>query len=537
MTQQAFILIGGVGMFLLGMDVMTRALKEAAGGNLRRILARFTATPLQGVLTGAAATAVIQSSSATTVMTVGFVGAGLMSLMQALGVMFGANIGTTVTGWLVAILGFKMHLEEVAMLVLLPASLSILLLSGAAARAGRVVAGLCVILIGLDLMQSATGNATEWLTPDRLPDTGALGILLLAASGLVLTVAIQSSSAAVALALVMLQGGAISVPQGGGDGGGDEYRHHLYRASGFGRGSRPMRQAAVANLLFNLGTAAIAFPFLLYGGGHARGDSRGLWRPHGAAAFFHTGFNVVGTAVFLPFAERFAQLVARLVPEREADRLICLDRGLLSNPDAALMAAHAAAVAIVQRVEGALARALREPQDLRAIAALEPATSAALDDLSDFLAAIRLPADRKGDNQLYSALLHMADHARRLLWRTRQKARMGTLMEDWALRRPALVMGAIFARSAQKGAPGFDPERLERLQEIVAHRVGRHRRALLLGEHAGLYSVQEVFAHTDAMRWLTRVLHHAERIAHYDALARQVLRQGRKVAKENPDAA
>lgn len=536
MTQQTFILIGGVGMFLLGMDVMTRALKEAAGGNLRRILARFTATPLQGVLTGAAATAVIQSSSATTVMTVGFVGAGLMSLMQALGVMFGANIGTTVTGWLVAILGFKLHLEEVAMLVLLPASLSILLLSGAAARAGRVVAGLCVILIGLDLMQSAAGNATEWLTPDSLPGGDVAGILLLAASGLVLTVAIQSSSAAVALALVMLQGGAITVPQGAAMVVGMNIGTTFTALLASVGGSRPMRQAAVANLLFNLGTAAIAFPFLLYGGGTleairaASGDLTAL-------LLFHTGFNVVGTAVFLPFAERFAQLVARLVPEREADRLIRLDRGLLSNPDAALMAAHAAAVAIVQRVEGALAQALREPQDLRAIAALDPATGAALDDLGDFLAAIRLPADRKEDEQLYSALLHMADHARRLLWRTRQTARMRTLLEDRALRRPALVTGVIFSRSAQKGAEGFDPERLARLQEIVAHRAGRHRRALLLGEHAGLYSVQEVFAHTDAMRWLTRVLHHAERIAHYDALARQVLRQGRKAAKENPDAA
>ena len=536
MTQEAFILIGGVGMFLLGMDVMTRALKEAAGGQLRRILSRFTATPLQGVLTGAATTAVIQSSSATTVMTVGFVGAGLMSLVQALGVMFGANIGTTATGWLVAILGFRLHLETVAMAVLLPASLSILLSSGAAARAGRVVAGLCVILIGLDLMQSATGHATEWLTPDRLPDTGALGILLLAAIGLALTVAIQSSSAAVALALVMLQGGSITVAQGAAMVVGMNIGTTFTALLASVGGSRPMRQAAVANLLFNLGTGVIAFPFLLVGGGVLEA-MRSAFGDLTALLMFHTGFNVVGTAVFLPFTERFAQLMARLVPEREADRMIRLDRGLLSNPEAALMAAHAAAVAIVQRIERALARALRQPQDFRAIAALEPATSAALDDLSDFLASIRLPPDRKGDEQVYSALLHMADHARRLLWRTRQTARMRTLLDDRALRRPALVTGVIFARSAETGATGFEPDRLAKLQEIVAHRAGRHRRALLLGEHAGLYSVQEVFAHTDAMRWLTRVLHHAERIAHYDALARKVLRQGRKEARENPDAA
>ncbi len=118
--MQVYYAIGGVGMFLVGMEILTNALRDAAGSNLRRMLARFTTTPLRGVLTGALGTAVIQSSSATTVLTVGFVGAGLLTMLQALGIIYGANIGTTATGWLVSLVGFKLDLDIAAMALLLP---------------------------------------------------------------------------------------------------------------------------------------------------------------------------------------------------------------------------------------------------------------------------------------------------------------------------------------------------------------------------------------------------------------------------------
>ena len=114
---------GGLGIFLLGMVVMTGALKSLAGKALRRALARFTRSPLSGAVTGATTTAIVQSSSATTVTAVGFVGAGILSFSQALGIIFGANIGTTITGWLVAILGFKLKIGELALpLVLVEAA-------------------------------------------------------------------------------------------------------------------------------------------------------------------------------------------------------------------------------------------------------------------------------------------------------------------------------------------------------------------------------------------------------------------------------
>lgn len=512
-------------MFLMGMDVMTRALKDIAGSNLRAILARFTTTPLRGVLTGASATALIQSSSATTVMTVGFVGAGLLSLPQALGIIYGANIGTTATGWLVSLLGFKLQLDTLAMVALLPASLVNLLGRGGLARAGQVVAGLCLLLIGLELMQSAMSGATGLLSPEKLPQGGLLGLLSLALAGLVLTVIIQSSSATVAIALVMLQGGSINLMQAAalvvGMNIGTTFTALLASVGGV----RVMRQAAVANLAFNVITSALAFPLLLVAGpGLARlGEATD---PLTALLLFHTGFNLMGTVLFLPVTPRFTMLVTRLVPEREEVGLgLGLDRRLLTDARAALTAARSASALIAARVYAALSSALCTPPDFRPLAALRPEVGKAIDELEEFLANIRLPTDLPVEEEVYSALLHEVDHLRRLLHRAGQTDRMKTVMEDHGLRRAAVLLGGILARAASESARDLEPDRLHRLEELVRHRTGRHRRGLLLGEHAGLYTLAEVFAHTDAMRWLQRTTHHAERLGYYDRTARRGLQQ------------
>lgn len=515
-----FALAGGIGIFLLGMEMMTAALREQAGPGLRGLLARTTTTPLRGVMTGAATTAVIQSSSATTVMTVGFVGAGLIPMTHALGVIYGANIGTTATGWLVSVLGFKLDLGAFAALLLLPASLAVLLARGRLARAGRAVAGLCLLLVGLDFMQAGASGLGAHVTPDDLPGTGILGLIALAAIGLVLTVVMQSSSAAVALALVMLQGGALSLVQGAaivvGMNVGTTFTAMLASVGG----SRPMRQVAVANVLFNLTVSVLALPLVwLFAGG-----LEGLGRATDAATallVFHTGFNLMGTALFLPVTDRFAALVARLVPEPPPVRLIALDRAALADPDAALLTAQTAADMLAQRLFAALGAGLNQPPDLRPIAALQPVI-AALGELRVYLQEVRVPPDRTAARDAFAALLHQVDHLSRLSARAAQTAHASALMEDRILRRGSLAVGACLRRLGD-GLPAREARRIARLGRFIDHRRDRHRRGLLLGEHAGLYSLPQVFSHTDAMRWLGRVLHHAERLGHYRAQTRQAL--------------
>ena len=139
--QEIFTALGGLGLFLLGMVVMTEGLRKLAGESLNAWLTRFTHSPSSGALTGTLATAVLQSSSATTVTTVGFVAAGLLTFPQALGIVFGANVGTTVTGWMVALLGFKLKIGAAALPVIFVGAMLNIFGRARWSHTGRVLAG------------------------------------------------------------------------------------------------------------------------------------------------------------------------------------------------------------------------------------------------------------------------------------------------------------------------------------------------------------------------------------------------------------
>ena len=512
-TQQIFSAMGGIGMFLLGMELLTRALRDAAGSRLRGWLARFTTTPLRGVVTGALVTSVIQSSSATTVMTVGFVGAGLLDLGQALGILYGANIGTTITGWLVTFFGLKLDLAAIAMAVLLPAALAMLLTRGTGARIGRAMAGLALMLIGLEIMQDAMQGAAGMVLPQGLTSSSLIGLIKLAATGLAVTVLIQSSSAAVALTLVMLQGGLIGLPEAAAMVVGMNVGTTFTALMASIGGSRQMRQTAIANLLFNVVTGALALPVVLFAPDLLAGvaDRAG---PMTALMAFHTGFNLAGTALFLPFTRPFAALVRRLVPEGRGTLVLNLDRAMLDDPASALMASLVAARTIRRRIFSALARALATPPDLRGLSTLEPTVPAALDKLESYATAINLSAATARQRQAFSALLHEIDHLRRLMTRSQQRARIAALLDCPGLRRPVCLLGAIL----QTDPDGVRPRLLENFENDLNHRVRRLRHALLQSRPDPQLSPQDIYQRTDAMRWLQRALHHVHRSLSYEAV-------------------
>lgn len=519
--MQTVTALGGIGLFLLGMKIMTEALREAAGADLRRLLSRFTTTPLRGVLSGAATTAVIQSSSATTVMTVGFVGAGLLTFPHALGVIYGANIGTTVTGWIVSLVGFKLKLGAVAMVLLFAASLSLLLSQGRSARIGRIVAGFSLLFIGLDMMQEGMAGAADWLTPERLPGSGPGGMLVMAASGLVLTVVMQSSSAAVAVVLVLVTAGALPLVQAAaaviGMNLGTTFTA-LLAALG---GSRAMQQTSLANLLFNAGTMLIAFPALWAIAGPLDMLAAQVG-PDTALVLFHTGFNLLGTAVFLPLTAPFAALVERLRPGEGRGGAPELDPRLLSDEGAALQAAHGAVAWAAHEVFAAYAAALGPQGDLRRLSALEPRVGLVLEDLKAFMAKISVPGDKAHEAAAFAALMHQADHLGRLLEQGRQRGFIAMLGRERVTQRPARWFAGCLSPERDLELTDIGA-RMARMAGPVAHRFARHRRGLLLGEHAGIYSVQDTFDTTDAMRWLTRIMHNLQRIGEYDHTLRKHL--------------
>ncbi|MFU8833821.1 MAG: Na/Pi cotransporter family protein [Roseovarius sp.] len=505
--------LGGVGLFLLGMEIMTGALREVAGRGLRRALAKLTASPLRGVATGALATAAIQSSTAVSLITIGAVGAGLLGFVQSLGVLYGANIGTTVTGWLIMILGLKLKLGTLALPVLFVAAMLMLLGRNRVARTGRALAGFCLLFIGLDMMQAATGGLGAWLSPGMLPGDGwgARLILLLMGAGIVAL--IQSSSAAMALVLVLLGAGAIGFAQAAALVIGFNMGTTATGLLASLGGARAMRMTAVANLMFNIGTAALAFPLLdlvaplLHGTWLGTDDQTAL-------VLFHTGFNLLGAAVFLPLTPRFAALVSRLVPERPVPLAEGLDRRLLADEGAALDAAQAVADRLRRTLFGALARALGPEGDLRGLASVAVQGNEVMAAIETFLSQVRIAPDRADEAARYAALLHQIDHFQRLLERCAQRDRIATVRQDARLDRDVAALAAALRQDRASVS----------LANLLARRGRRYRRGVLLREHVGLVPVGEVFARTDALRWLVRVADHAARLDRHAKEGRQDMR-------------
>lgn len=327
-------LMSGLGLFLYGMKMMGEGLEKAAGANLRRLLEKLTKNTFMGVLVGAVFTAIIQSSSATTVMVVGFVNAGLMNLAQATGLIMGANIGTTITGQLVA---FK--LTEVAPIFLLAGVVMILFFKNPRIqRIGGIVAGFGVLFVGMDLMSSAMEplkDMPEFISLVTAFSNPVLAMLV----GVAMTALIQSSSAAVGLIQILGATGVLPL----------QTAMYLVLGTGIGTcvtallasvGTSPMaRRAAVIHLMLNVfGTTILLILFqILPVEQWIASSSRDISRE---IANVNTLFKVFEVVVFLPFSGMLVKLSEIIVPGEEQTedekRLMYIDDRILSTPPIAV---------------------------------------------------------------------------------------------------------------------------------------------------------------------------------------------------------
>lgn len=517
MSGDILALLGGTGMFLLGMQLMTRALADLASRQTRTVLRRITTSPLTGAVGGAATTALIQSSSATLVMTIGFVGAGLITFPQAMGIVFGANVGTTVTGWMVVLLGFKLDLAQLALPLLFVAGLLSVMNRGAWGRAGSLLAGFSLIFLGLDMMQTgAEGFHDVMLSFAPTADTlwGRFRLLLL---GVAVTVVIQSSSAGVAATLVLLGSGAIGLPQAAamviGMDIGTTFKSVLATLGG----SRDMRRTAMAHVAHNLVTGLAAFTVVTTA---VPALSRALGGDGPAALVaFHTLLNLLGVVLVLPFTATFARLIEWLVPGSGATLGESPDRRLLSDAPAALDAARGASDADAAAVFAALGARLAPGGSDRGLTEIAPLMRPALEDLGTYVTRIAVPEGQAASLARRTALLHRIDHLNRLWHRSRQDGRIALLTSDPELGRAAAVLGMALRHAAAAPSAEGQHRRMNRIARLIGARALRLRRAALLREDAGLASAAAVFAQTDAIRSLERMARHAERILHYGEIA------------------
>lgn len=496
---------------------MTDGLKAAAGDELRKGLERLTGGAGRAMLSGIGVTALVQSSSATVLTTIGFVSAGLLTFTQAVGVIFGANLGTTSTGWIVSVLGLKVNIAALALPLVGVGALARFLTRGRIAALGMAIAGFGVIFVGIDLLQQSMTSLAATLDPSRFPGASFGGRILLVIVGAVMTVVLQSSSAAVATTLTALHAGTLGLGQATMLVIGQNLGTTVTAAIATLGASVPAKRTGLAHILFNVvaGTAAFLLAPLFL---HLVEGVRvlpGADDPAVALAAFHTAFNLLGVAILLPVAPRFAAMVIRLVPEEGSELTRNLDPSVAEVPAVAVEVARRT----VSRIAGA---ATKIAIDVFA-GAPERSAAGALQQIQDalertrgFLQHVRTSPAMGDEHRRHLAVLHALDHVERLAEALKEpQARSGwTSDATETLRVTALARlreGALWLES-DGPSPEVEMEAFSR--EVADHR--RLRRIVILEQAAGGEADPGgVVSRLEGLRWVDRVVYHVWRIVHH----------------------
>lgn len=371
-------LVGALGLFLFGMKLMSEALQKVAGNKMRTILAAMTNSRIKGVFTGLLVTTTIQSSSATTVMIVSFVNAGLLSLIASIGVIMGANIGTTVTAWIIAILGFKVSLSFIS-LPIIGLSFPLFFSKNSNRKSwGEFMIGFAILFIGLQFLKESVpginGNHEALTFLSSFTNLGFLSVLIFILVGTLLTIIIQSSSATMALTLVMCYNGLIPFELAAamvlGENIGTTITANLAALVANVSAKRTARAHLIFNMFGVVWMVSVFHYFLL-------GIDYFLEQRHGVSvlktnlsqhdfesvhdlypiglAVFHTSFNILNTLLLIGFAPLIAKIATKMVPDTGEDeeefRLKFINSGLFSTSELAIIQARKEISSFGMRIE------------------------------------------------------------------------------------------------------------------------------------------------------------------------------------------
>ena len=357
LVMRILMLLGSLALFIYGMKVMSEGIQKAAGQRLRQILGAITKNRLKGIFTGFTTTAIIQSSSATTVMIVSFVNAGLLTLKQSLGVIMGANIGTTVTAWIVAFLGFSVSMSDYALPIFLVAIILLFSSRSNIKSWGEMLAGFALLFLGLELLKSGVpdvkGSVDSLAFLESLSGHGVFSVIIFVLIGTAVTVAVQSSSAAMAVTILLCERGIIPFEMAAGMVLGENIGTTITANLAAIIGNVHAKRAARAHFVFNVFGViwmVISFYFFLdfinylvvgmnMPSPYAAQESRPI-----ALALFHTVFNVLNVLLMVWFTSRIAQLVTWMVPTKSSSdeefHLDYISGGLLATPELFLLEAQ-----------------------------------------------------------------------------------------------------------------------------------------------------------------------------------------------------
>lgn len=351
-------LFAGLGIFLFGMHLLEQSVKELSGKAFRRIIRDYTNTRIKAIANGTLVTALLQSSSAVSLMVLAFVGAGIMSMENAIGVILGSNIGTTLTAWIVATLGFKVKIETFALPFIGVGALGLILFKPGTRlyHLNRLFIGFGFLFLGLDYMKTSVEQFSAGFDPQKLQNLSQWAYLLI---GTLLTALMQASAATIAITLAALNSGLMGFDMAAVMVIGANIGTTVTVLLGAIGGSAAKKEVAASHLIFNLvtGVAAVLLLPVLIACVRLMVDvtTNG---PVGLA-LFHTLFNILGVLIFLPLVSKMPALLVRFVPEHKVALSVYLDNTPAEETEAAGVALRNEVHHLLQEVQLYILRTLQ----------------------------------------------------------------------------------------------------------------------------------------------------------------------------------
>lgn len=533
-----FTLCGGLAFFLYGMSLLSSSLEKFAGGKMEKLLGQMTASPVKGLLLGAGITVAVQSSSAVTVMLIGLVNSGIMTLSQSVGVIMGSNVGTTATAWILSLSGIQS--DNFFLQLIKPESFSpVMALAGvimtmAAKRnkiknAGFILIGFAILMTGMEMMKNAMSpladmpEFTRILTVFRNPLAGIL-------AGTAVTAVIQSSAASVGiLQALSLTGGinyAIAFPLIMGQNIGT-CSSALISAAGVNTAAR---RVSAVHILFNLiGTAIFVILFYAVKAVHAPSFFENAANPF-SIAVMHSIFNIATTAFLFPFSKKIEKLAVKIIKQKKDEPQVIIDENLLNSPSFAIAECRN----LANKMAGKTARnfifatkLLKNFHQLKAedIAKTEPEIDMYEDKLSSFLLKLSAkPLQEEDGNRITQLLLAIADierigdYAAYIASVAEKMNEQGVKFSKPAVEELKVIVNSVIDavtitfQALEKDDIKLAAE-IEPLESVIKHNIRDAKSNHIARLKAGQCTVEVGFLFTDLMNDLRRITAHCANIA------------------------
>lgn len=510
--------IGGIGILLLGIILMSESIEKLAGPRFRKALANLTGGKIKALFTGMLVTTVIQASSATAIATIGFVSAGLITLSQALAIIFGANVGTTATAWLVAIFGIQYSIGNLSLLFVACGVILKILYTDNRSDIGSLLAGFGLLFFGITLMRQGMSYLPQTIDLSFISGFSIINRFVLFGIGCMLTILMQSSSAAVVIALVALNSGTINLLQAqamviGMNAG--KTVPILFAAIG---ATPDTKRIIVGDVLFNLVTAIILFvllpllsPLLFF-----VFKNYGAIVPEIQLAVFHTLFNVIGVLLFFPFITPFVRFLKTLFADTTMYLTQHLDEAIAKAPSIAVETARRTVIDIALYIIRILKEMLHKKENN--ISRNLTMASQALNETKHFLSKVKTNPNQK---ELYSehiSVLHSIDHLNSIIEACQELQTIQTLhnSSNFSEMTWSFLNELNQSEKALKNESSIDSvEKIQELSQYLANTRKLERVEVLKKTAAGIIDSHTALEYIEAIRFIDRLGYHIWRVVRH----------------------